>query len=122
MQRDPVRTRPIEEGIFGIAASELGIENFSPEDQEEIISSFGAVALQAATVAILSALPERKREEFADLSERNDQEGIQEFLGREVPDYEARVGTAVAEEVRRFKEFAATFNAGEAGVSPHVAP
>lgn len=122
MQRDLSHARSIEEGIFGIAASELGIENFSPADQEEIISSFGAVALQAATVAILSALPEAKREEFAELSEQNDQGGIQAFLAREVPDYEARVGAAVAEEVRRFREFAANLNAGEAGASPQVTP
>lgn len=99
------KTASIQDEIREAAARELALEGFSPEAQQDIIASFGAVAIQAATSAILEALPEEKRDAFVDISNKKDETEMRDFLLREVPHYEKIVADAVQEEVRRFKEF-----------------
>ena len=86
-------------------AAELGISDFPPEEQEELIAQFGEVALKAATIAVMKNLVEGKHEAFIALAEKGDAAALKEFLDREVPGHDAIVKTAVAEEVKRFRDF-----------------
>ncbi|MDB5244395.1 MAG: hypothetical protein JWN18_265 [Parcubacteria group bacterium] len=88
-------------------ATDLGINDLKPEEQQALISQFGEVALKAATIAIVEKMPEAKREEFTQLAEAGDALAVQTFLDAEVPGHEAIAKAAVAEEVKRFKAFQA---------------
>lgn len=85
-------------------AKELGIESLGVPEQQELVASFGEVALKAALVAVLEKLPEARREEFTALIERGDSKAIQAFLDKEVPGHEALAGEAVRKELTSFKE------------------
>lgn len=84
-------------------ASDLGIENLSPEEQKQVIQQFGQVALKAASLAVINKLSDEKKAEFAKLVEAEDVAGVQSLLNIEVPDHEAVARAAVEQEVRDFK-------------------
>ena len=86
-------------------AADLGISDLSPEEQQALIVQFGEVALKAATISVLEKMPEGKRAEFATLSETADPASLRSFLDAAVPEHEAVAKAAVAEEVKRFREF-----------------
>jgi Protein of unknown function (DUF5663) len=86
-------------------ASDLGIDGLPPEEQKEIIGQFGEVALKAATMSILDKLTDATRDEFMKLSEAGDAAALKTFLDREVPEHDTIAKQAVAEEVKRFKDF-----------------
>lgn len=86
-------------------AADLGISSLPIEEQKILIAQFGEIALKAATFAVVGKLAEDKREAFAVLAEAGDSVALQEFLNHEVPGHEDLAKAAVAEEVRRFKEF-----------------
>ena len=90
-----------------LIAQDLGIADLPKEEQLSLIAEFGAVALKAATISILEKMPEGKRDEFSKLAEAGDPAAVQGFLDKEVPDHDVIAKAAVAEEVRKFKEFAA---------------
>lgn len=95
---------PMQDELTTLIANDLGIASLTPEEQKSVIGQFGEVALKAATVAILEKLSEEKRGEFARLAEAGDAAALKAFLDREVPGHEEVAKTAVAEEVRRFKD------------------
>jgi len=86
-------------------AADLGISDIPPEEQQKLIAQFGEVALKAATIAVVGKLADGKRDEFTKLAESGDPAALKVFLDREVPGHEDIAKAAVAEEVRRFKEF-----------------
>jgi len=86
-------------------ARELDIGNLPSAEQKKVIADFGEVALQASLLAVLETLAPAKREEFSKLMNGKDGAALQQFIAREVPRYEEIAKNAVAEEVRRFKEF-----------------
>jgi len=86
-------------------AADLGISDLAVAEQETLISQFGEVALQAATISVLEKMSEDKRAEFAKLSEAGDPVALKTFLDATVPDHETVAKAAVAEEVKKFKEF-----------------
>lgn len=88
-----------------LIATDLGITELPVEEQKTIIAQFGEIALKAATLSVLKKLADDKREAFATLAEAGDATALKEFLDREVPDHETVVKEAVAEEVKRFKDF-----------------
>ncbi len=88
-------------------ASDLGITDLPIEEQRTLIASFGEVALKAATLAVIGNLAGEKRDAFAKLAEAGDARALKAFLDSEVPGHEEIVKTAVAEEVKRFKDFQA---------------
>lgn len=96
---------PMQDELTALIAADLGIKDLPPEEQKSLIAQFGEVALKAATLAIVGKLDENKRGEFAKLAEAGDASALQVFLSREVPGHEDIAKAAVAEEVRRFKEF-----------------
>ena len=96
---------PMQDEMQKLIAQDLGISDLSSEQQQQLISEFGAVALKAATAAIVEQLPEGKRGEFATLAQAGNPAALQKFLDAEVPTHEDIAKAAVAEEVKRFKEF-----------------
>ncbi|PJA94500.1 hypothetical protein CO131_01110 [Candidatus Kaiserbacteria bacterium CG_4_9_14_3_um_filter_50_16] len=86
-------------------AADLGIKDLPTEEQQALIGQFGEVALKAATLSVLRKLAEDKRDEFAKLAEAGDAAALKTFLDREVPGHEDIAKAAVAEEVKRFKDF-----------------
>lgn len=95
----------MQDAVTAAIAADLGILHLPIEEQEAVIAQFGEVALKAATLAVVAKLAEDKRGEFADLAEAGDPMALKAFLDREVPGHEDIVKAAVAEEVRRFKDF-----------------
>lgn len=95
----------MQDELTAAIATDLGIKDLPIVEQQELISKFGEVALKAATLAVIGKLSEEKRDEFAALSEAGDAAAIKTFLDREVPEHEEIAKAAVAEEIKRFKEF-----------------
>lgn len=91
--------------IAAAIAADLGITDLPIAEQQTLISQFGEIALKAATLSVLGKLADEKREAFAKLAEAGNATALKAFLDLEVPDHEEIVKAAVAEEVRRFKEF-----------------
>jgi hypothetical protein len=89
-------------------ATDLGIGDLSGKEQEKLIAEFGAVALQASTIAVLEAMTPANRAEFTKLLATKDEGGAQAFLTEHVPNHEAIARQAVATEIARFKEFQKT--------------
>jgi hypothetical protein len=99
--------QPMQDELTARIASDLGIDGLPPEEQKELIGQFGEVALKAATMSILDKLTDATREEFIRLSEAGDAAALKAFLDREVPEHDTIAKQAVAEEVKRFKDFQA---------------
>lgn len=97
----------MQDEMTALISADLGIAALPPERQKDIIGQFGEVALKAATMSILEKLSESGRDEFMKLSEAGDAVAVKTFLDREVPEHDTIAKAAVAEEVRRFKEFTA---------------
>jgi len=97
----------MQDEITTAIATDLGITALPASEQKELIAQFGEVALKAATLSVVGKLSEEKRSEFATLSEAGDVMALKTFLDSEVPDHEEIAKAAVAEEIRRFKEFQA---------------
>ncbi|MFA6279035.1 MAG: DUF5663 domain-containing protein [Candidatus Paceibacterota bacterium] len=95
----------MQDELTAAIATDLGIKDLPLAEQQQLISQFGEVALKAATLSVIGKLVEDKREEFAKLAEAGDVLAIKTFLDREVPDHEEIAKNAVAEEIKRFKEF-----------------
>ena len=95
----------MQDELTAAIATDLGMGDVPAEEQKKLIAQFGEVALKAATLAVVDKLAESKRNEFAKLAETGDALALKTFLDREVPAHEELAKAAVAEEVKRFKEF-----------------
>ena len=95
----------MQDELTALIAKDLGITDMPPAEQQALIGQFGEVALKVATLAVVGKLAEGKRDEFAKLAEAGDATALKAFLDREVPSHEEVAKTAVAEEVKRFKDF-----------------
>ncbi len=95
----------MQDELAAAIAKDLGIEGLPPAEQQSLIASFGEVALKAATVSVVGRLAEGKRDEFAKLAQAGEPSALKAFLDREVPGHEDIAKAAVAEEVKRFREF-----------------
>ncbi|MBU6214467.1 hypothetical protein KGM48_01300 [Patescibacteria group bacterium] len=91
--------------LTALIAKDLGIESLPLDDQKNLIAQFGEVALKAATLAVTEKLSADKQAEFMKLAEVGDAKELKTFLDREVPDHEDIAQAAVAEELKKFKEF-----------------
>ncbi len=96
---------PMQDQLTAAIATDLGIKELPLGEQQELIASFGEVALKAATLAVIGKLAEGKRDEFSKLAEAGDAATLKAFLDREVPGHEDIAKAAVAEEVKQFKAF-----------------
>ena len=98
---------PMQDELTTAIATDLGINDLPLKEQQALIAQFGEVALKAATLAVVGKLAEDKRDEFAKLAETGDAAALKTFLDREVPGHDDIAKVAVAEEVKRFKDFQA---------------
>lgn len=98
----------MQDEIQKTIAEELGIAGLGSDEQRQVISDLGGIALKAATIALLEKLSPEKRTEFAKLADAGDQAAVAAFLSREVPAHAEIARQAVAEEVKRFKEYQAS--------------
>lgn len=96
---------PMQDELTTAIATDLGITELPIEQQHAFISQFGEIALKAAMLSVVGKLTDEKREAFAKLAETGDALALKAFLDQEVPGHEDVVRAAVAEEVKRFKEF-----------------
>jgi hypothetical protein len=94
----------MQDEIQQAVAKELGIEGLTSEEQQDLIAQMTGILLKAASIAILEKLPESKRDEFVAIAGQENETAIRTFLEKELPESEAIVRTAVAEEIRRFKD------------------
>ncbi|HUY62810.1 MAG TPA: DUF5663 domain-containing protein [Candidatus Paceibacterota bacterium] len=97
----------MQDELTAAIANDLGIAGLPNDEQQKLITQFGEVALKAATVAVLEKVPDGKRSEFEKLAQAGDADAIKVFLDREVPGHEELARQAVADEVKRFKDFQA---------------
>ncbi|MDE2021372.1 MAG: hypothetical protein KGI71_00365 [Patescibacteria group bacterium] len=95
----------MQDELTSAIANDLGIASLPPMEQQALIGQFGEVALKAATLSVMEKLSDEKRDAFAKLSEEGDAPAIKAFLDLELPGHEEVVKQAVAEEVKRFKNF-----------------
>jgi hypothetical protein len=95
----------MQDELTAAIAADLGVTDLPLAEQQEIIAQFGEIALKAATLSVVGKLADDKREMFIQLAEAGDATALKAFLDQEVPDHEALVKSAVAEEVKRFKDF-----------------
>ncbi|MEK7101755.1 MAG: DUF5663 domain-containing protein [Patescibacteria group bacterium] len=95
----------MQDELTKLISADLGIEELPLGEQQSLIAQFGEIALKAATLAVVEKLAEDKREEFAKLAEAGDAAALKTFLDTEVPGHEDIAKAAVAEEVKRFKDF-----------------
>jgi len=95
----------MQDELTAAIAADLGIGSLSLNEQQELIAQFGEVALKAATLSVIDKLSEGNRLEFAKLAEAGDAMALKIFLDREVPNHEEITKAAVADEIKRFKEF-----------------
>jgi hypothetical protein len=98
----------MQDDLQKMIAQDLGIADLAVEEQNQLITEFGEIALKAATIAVLEKLAPEKRDEFAKIAEGDDAAAMQAFLNANVPDHEQIAKAAVEEEVRQFKEFQTT--------------
>lgn len=97
----------MQDELTTLIAKDLGIDGLGAEEQKALISQFGEIALKAATLAVVGKLSTEMQVAFAKLAEAGNADDLKAFLDREVPGHEEIAKAAVAEEVRRFKEFQA---------------
>ncbi|MSU74551.1 hypothetical protein EXS57_02095 [Candidatus Kaiserbacteria bacterium] len=97
----------MQDELTVLIAADLGIKDLPTTEQQSLIAQFGEIALKAATLAVVGKLAEDKREEFAKLAEAGDAAALKAFLDEAVPGHEEIAKAAVAEEVKRFKDFQA---------------
>lgn len=95
----------MHDDLLKLIATDLDIVDLPPEEQKAIIEQFGEVALKAATIAVMATLAPEQQKEFMTLAEAGDPQALQRFFNEHVPNHAQIVKDAVAEEVKRFKEF-----------------
>jgi len=87
---------------------ELGIDQLPQEKQEEVLAAMTEVLLKRIILRVLQGLSEAQRGEFEQLCAAGDQEKVNQFLAKNVPNYEA----VIKEEIGQFKnEMQETVNA-----------
>ncbi len=87
-----------------ILVAELGIGELPAEAQEEIVSKLGEIILKSVTVAIFEKLPQEARAEFETITASGDDERVQEFLAKNIPDMPALMEAEVKRVLLSFRE------------------
>lgn len=93
----------MHDDVTKLIATDLGIAGLPVEEQQQLITQFGEVALKAASIAVMEKMTEDKRVQFMSLAQTGDPDALKTFLDTEVPGHEEIARTAVAEEVKAFK-------------------
>jgi|GEM_PF-853912 len=89
--------------VTALLAEQLGIESLTGEEQVDIISKLGEVALKNATITLLEKLPEDTHAEFDALSKTSDPVTMQAFLKKYITDYDFVVKSETEKVIEDFK-------------------
>ncbi len=87
-----------------ILIAELGIGELPIEAQDEIVSKLGEIILKSVTVAIFEKLPAEARAEFDAITTSGDNDKVQEFLAKNIPDMPALMEAEVKRVLQSFRE------------------
>lgn len=87
-----------------ILIKELGIGELPEEAQDEVVGKLGEIILKSVTVAIFERLPADARKEFESIGEKGDQDMIQDFLQRYIPDMSELMDQEVKRTLKNFSE------------------
>lgn len=82
--------------------SELKLEEYSQDTQQQVIDGMTTVIMQRALVEFTAVLPEEKHEELVTLSTAEETEALRTFLTQNIPNFEDIVRDAAADEIRIF--------------------
>ncbi len=93
----------MQDDVTKIIATDLGIAGLPLEEQQQLITQFGEVALKAASIAVMEKMTEEKRIQFMTMAQTGDSSALKTFLDTEVPGHEDIARAAVADEVAAFK-------------------
>lgn len=84
--------------------SELGIAGLGSGVQDEILSAVSENVVQAVTLAAILKLPPPAQEEFKQLIDKGDAEGVMKLLKANIADPDAFVREEARKELSAFKE------------------
>lgn len=87
-----------------ILVRELGIGGLPDEAQDEIVAKLGEIILKSLTVAIFEKLSTGAREEFEQISAKNDHTLVQEFLEKNIPNLSELMEAEVKKTLQNFNE------------------
>jgi len=87
-----------------VLIKELGIGGLPKEAQDEVVGKLGEIILKSVTVAIFERLPDDARKEFEDIGKKGDQDMMQEFLQRYIPDMSELMDEEVKRTLKNFSE------------------
>lgn len=93
----------MQDQLLTSIATDLGIDQLPPEEQKQLLTALGDVALKAATLAIINKLSDEDKEQFATFAEAGDAAKLQAFLDEKVPGHEQLAKGAVQQEIEQFK-------------------
>ncbi len=82
---------------------ELGLENFSPAQQQETMATIGGPVLQSVLLDIAEQIPEPQRTEFQAALEVGYAPRIKEIIEANIPDSNAFIATSAAKALAEFK-------------------
>lgn len=92
-----------QDELKSIIAKDIGVENLSQEDQNEIISRLGGIITQRIVLEIIKRLPEENRNEYEEIGISGDEQKMQEFLGKYIPDAKNFIHDVIKKEIEDFK-------------------
>ncbi len=87
-----------------ILIAELGIGELPEDAQDEIVSKLGEIILKSVTVAIFEKLPKEERVNFERISASGDNERVQEFLAKNIPNMSALMEAEVKRVLQSFRD------------------
>lgn len=74
---------------------ELGIEEETPEIQEQVVSKFTETLIKKIMARIFELLPKEKKDEFLKIQETGDDEKMEIFLKNNIPNFENMMAETV---------------------------
>jgi hypothetical protein len=88
-------------------ATELGIGNLAPNEQEQIIVEVGQNIMKRIIVELMNLLPEDRKDEFVALSDSGDENQMMEFIAGAIPGVDEILKKIVREEIEISKNLLA---------------
>ena len=81
----------------------LGVEGADPEVQEETVSIFTGTLLKKMSVKISDVLSPEKQDEFISIQKTGDEVAVEDFLRKNIPDFEKMMGEIRGEALAEFR-------------------
>ncbi len=101
---DPQTHDVLQDKITQSVVAAMGMQDFAPEEQAALLAEMGEVVSDAVMVAILKAIPEEKREEFAHALSKGEMDTVKKLMTTYLIDADSFVAKAVQEEVAFLRE------------------